>query len=193
MSGKWINTIITKTKKGLFAAVVHGTHLSDKCSLLLIIFHRLLANALLVDVVITESCEGSLQGRGFGWRGGSVGGRSCEQWGCWGLGGRAGGLEAAGVCCMAPKGWKSLPTSLLLCRTTPGHLLCLMPSAAWCVGVRARFSFLKLKEGRFRLDVRGKFSTERVVRCWNSCPERLWCSIPGGVQDQVGWGPGQSG
>lgn len=95
MSGKWINTIITKTKKGLFAAVVHGTHLSDKCSLLLIIFHRLLANALLVDVVITESCEGSLQGGGFGWRGGSVGGRSCEQWGCWGLGGRAGGVGSS--------------------------------------------------------------------------------------------------
>lgn len=25
----------------------------------------------------------------------------------------------------------------------------------------------KLKEGRFRLDVRGKFFTERVVRCWH--------------------------
>ena len=43
---------------------------------------------------------------------------------------------------------------------------------------------LKLKEGRFRLDVRGKFFTVRVVRCWN-CPERLWmpypwrCSRPG--------------
>ena len=31
----------------------------------------------------------------------------------------------------------------------------------------------KLKEGRFRLDVRGKLFTLRVVRCWNSCPERL--------------------
>ena len=24
-----------------------------------------------------------------------------------------------------------------------------------------------MKEGRFRLDVRGKFFTERVVRCWS--------------------------
>ena len=32
---------------------------------------------------------------------------------------------------------------------------------------------MKLREGRFRLDVRGKFFTAGVVRCWNSCPERL--------------------
>ena len=37
---------------------------------------------------------------------------------------------------------------------------------------------LKLREGRFRLDVRGKFLTERVVRCWSSCPERLWMPRP---------------
>jgi len=35
-----------------------------------------------------------------------------------------------------------------------------------------------LKEGRYRLDVRGKFFTMRVVRCWNSCPERLWMPRP---------------
>ena len=28
------------------------------------------------------------------------------------------------------------------------------------------------------MDVRGKFFTRRVVRCWNSCPERLWVSSP---------------
>ena len=35
-----------------------------------------------------------------------------------------------------------------------------------------------MKEGRFRLDVRGKFFAVRVVRCWNSCPERLWMPHP---------------
>ena len=31
---------------------------------------------------------------------------------------------------------------------------------------------------------------KREVRCWHNCPERLWIPIPGGVQGQVGWGPG---
>ena len=50
---------------------------------------------------------------------------------------------------------------------------------------------MKLEEGRFRLDVRNKFFTQRAVKCWHSSPEKLWCPIPGGAQGQVGWGPGQ--
>jgi len=51
---------------------------------------------------------------------------------------------------------------------------------------------LKLKEERFRLDVSGKSFTERA----GSLLQRASmggcvCPIPGGAQDQVGWGPGQ--
>ena len=36
-----------------------------------------------------------------------------------------------------------------------------------------------------------KFFTQRVMRHWHSCPERLWIPLPGGTRGQVGWGPGQ--
>ena len=43
---------------------------------------------------------------------------------------------------------------------------------------KTRGSGFKLKEGRFKLAIRWMFFIRRVVRCWNSCPERLWMLCP---------------
>ena len=38
---------------------------------------------------------------------------------------------------------------------------------------RTRGNSFKVKEGRFRLDIRKKYFTVMEVRCWHSCPEKL--------------------
>ena len=59
---------------------------------------------------------------------------------------------------------------------------------------KTRGNGFKLREGRFRLDVRGKLLTESGEVLEQLPREAVDDpSIPGGVQCQVGWGPGQPG
>ena len=58
---------------------------------------------------------------------------------------------------------------------------------------RKRENDFKLKEGRFRLDVRGKLFIESGEVLAQAAQRGCGCPIPRGVQGQVGWGPGQPG
>jgi len=50
-----------------------------------------------------------------------------------------------------------------------------------------------LKEGRFRLDIREVLYRGSGEVLEQAAQRGCGCPIPGGVQGQVGWGPGQPG
>jgi len=56
-----------------------------------------------------------------------------------------------------------------------------------------RENCFKLEEGRFRLDIRKKFLTVRVVRHCNRLPSEAVDALPRSIQGQAGWGFEQPG
>jgi len=121
-----------------------------------------------------------------------------KEWNCW-SGSRGGHKDAqwAG----APLQWKQAERARLVqvgeekaLGRPNGSLLILTGAYKQGDQLFTLFDSDRIRENGFKLKERrcwGKFFPQRVVRRWHSCPEKLWCPIPGGAQGQVGWGPGQ--